>query len=102
VLLFGAFTAVGLAASASFDRVAPALGVTLGFVVLMYFLDILGSLWPAAERLQAYSLFHYLKAKAILVGLAAPIDLVILATVIAAAVAWALLVFPRRDLAAPS
>jgi len=102
VLLFGAFTAVGLAASASFDRVAPALGVTLGFVVLMYFLDILGSLWPAAERLQAYSLFHYLKAKAILVGRAAPIDLAILATVIAAAVAWALVVFPRRDLAAPS
>jgi ABC-2 type transport system permease protein len=102
VLLFGAFTAVGLAASASFDRVAPALGVTLGFVVLMYFLDILGSLWPAAEPLQAYSLFHYLKAKAILVGRAAPIDLAILATVIASAVAWALVVFPRRDLAAPS
>ena len=32
VLLFGSFAAVGLAASASFDRVAPALGVTLGFV----------------------------------------------------------------------
>jgi ABC-2 type transport system permease protein len=102
VLLFGAFAAVGLAASASFDRVAPALGVTLGFVVLMYFLDILGSLWPAAEMLQPYSLFHYLKAKAILLGAAAPLDDAILAAVIVVAVAWALLVFPRRDLAAPS
>jgi ABC-2 type transport system permease protein len=102
VLLFGSFTAVGLAASASFDRVAPALGVTLGFVVLMYFLEVLGSLWPAAERLQAYSLFHYLKAKAILDGAAAPFDAAVLATVIVAAAAWALLVFPRRDLAAPS
>jgi ABC-2 type transport system permease protein len=102
VLLFGAFAAVGLAASASFDRVAPALGVTLGFVVLMYFLDILGSLWPAAEMLQPYSLFHYLKAKAILLGAAAPLDDAILATVIVVAVAWTLLVFPRRDLAAPS
>ena len=74
VLLFGSFTAVGLAASASFDRVAPALGVTLGFVVLMYFLEILGSLWPAAEMLQPYSLFHYLKAKAVLRGAAAPFD----------------------------
>jgi len=102
VLLFGSFTAVGLAASASFDRVAPALGVTLGFVVLMYFLDILGSLWPAADMLQPYSLFHYLKAKAILLGAAAPFNDAIFAAVIVVAVAWALLLFPRRDLAAPS
>jgi ABC-type transport system involved in multi-copper enzyme maturation permease subunit len=102
VLLFGSFTAVGLAASASSDRVAPAIGVTLGSVVLMYFFDILGSLWPAAEMLQPYSLFHYLKAKAILLGAAAPLDAARLAAVIVAAVAWALLVFPRRDLAAPS
>ena len=102
VLLFASFTAVGLAASASFDRVTPALGVTLGFVVLMYFLEILGSLWPAAEMLQPYSLFHYLKAKAILLGAPAPFDDAVLAAVIVAAVAWALLVFPRRDLAAPS
>ena len=52
VLLFGSFAAIGLAASASFDRLSPALGVTLGFVVLMYFFDILGSLWPAAGRRQ--------------------------------------------------
>jgi len=66
ILLFGAIAAMGLAASSSFDRVAPALGVTLGFVIVMYFLEILGSLWPAAAPLQPYSLFHYLKAKAIL------------------------------------
>ena len=100
--MFGSFAAVGLAASASFDRVAPALGVTLGFVVLMYFLEILGSLWPAAEMLQPYSLFHYLKPKAVLRGAGAPFDQGILATVIVVAVAWALVVFPRRDLAAPS
>jgi len=102
VLLFGSFAAVGLAASSSFDRLAPAVGVTLGFVVLMYFLEILGSLWPAAERLQPYSLFHYLKAKAILMGAPAPLDAGVLAAVIVAAMAWALVVFPRRDLAAPS
>jgi ABC-2 type transport system permease protein len=102
VLLFGSFAAIGLAASVSFDRLAPALGVTLGFVVLMYFFDILGSLWPAAEFLQPYSLFHYLKPKVILLGAAAPIDGAVLAAVISVAVGWALLVFPRRDLAAPS
>jgi ABC-2 type transport system permease protein len=102
LLLFGAFAAIGLAASASLDRAAPAVGVTLGIIVLMYFFDILGSLWPAAEVLQPYSLFHYLKTKAILLGAAAPLDDAILAAVIAFAVTWALVVFPRRDLAAPS
>jgi len=102
ILLFGSFAAVGLAASVSFDRLPPALGVTLGFVVLMYFLDILGSLWPAAGFLQPYSLFHYLKPKTILLGTAAPLDPAVLSAVIIMAMIWALLVFPRRDLAAPS
>jgi ABC-2 type transport system permease protein len=102
VLLFGSFAAIGLAASVSFDRVAPALGVTLGFVVLMYFLDILGSLWPAAAFLQPYSLFHYLKPKYVLLGSGARVDAVVLAAVIVVAMGWALHVFPRRDLAAPS
>jgi hypothetical protein len=102
VLLFGSFAAVGLAASVSFDRVAPPLGMTIGFVVLMYFFDILGSLWPDAEMLQPYSLFHYLKARDILLGQVAPLDDAILVAVIIAAMAWALYVFPRRDLAAPS
>lgn len=102
VLLFGSFAAIGLAASVSFDRLPPALGVTIAIFVLMYFFEILGSLWPKAERLQPYSLFHYLKAKAILSGAAEPMDFVVLAAVIACAVMWALVVFPKRDLAAPS
>ena len=102
ILLFGAIAAMGLAASSSFDRVAPALGVTLGFVIVMYFLEILGSLWPAAAPLQPYSLFHYLKAKAILLGTPVFLDDGLLAAVIVAGVVWALVVFPRRDLAAPS
>ena len=102
VLLFGAIGAVGLAASASFDRFAPSLGVTLGIVVSMYFLEILGSLWPDAEFLQPYSLFHYLRPKVVLTGGAEPLDFAVLATVGVVAVLWALVVFPRRDLAAPS
>ena len=102
VLLFGAFAAIALAASASFDRLTPAVGVTLGIVIAMYVLEVLGSLWPAAEWLQPYSLFHYLKAKAILTGVAAPFDLGLLSAVILLAMVWALVVFPRRDLAAPS
>ena len=102
VLLFGAFATIALAASVSFDRLTPALGATLGIMITMYVLEVLGSLWPAAEVLQPYSLFHYLKAKAILTGSVAPFDVGILASVILLAIVWALVVFPRRDLAAPS
>ena len=60
MLLWGGFAAIGLAASVSFDRLSPALGVTVAIVIVSYFLDILGSLWPDAKGLQQYSLFHYL------------------------------------------
>ena len=102
VLLFGSFAAIGFAASVSFDRLAPALGWTLGIVITMYVLEVLGSLWPDAEWLQPYSLFHYLKAKPILTGSGSAVDLAVLSAVIAGAMVWALVVFPRRDLAAPS
>jgi ABC-2 type transport system permease protein len=102
VLLFAALAGVGLAASVSFDRAAQATGLTLTFALVNYFLEILGSLWPAAEYLEPYSLFHYLKPKAILSGAAAPLDDLVLITVFAIAIAWALIVFPRRDLPAPS
>jgi ABC-2 type transport system permease protein len=101
-LLFGAFAAIGLAASVSFDRQPPAIGITLGVMITMYAFDVLGSLWPDARPLQPYSLFHYLKGKAILTGALTPADFVLLAIVIAAAAVWALVVFPARDLAAPS
>jgi len=102
LLLWGAIGAIGLAASVSFDRLTPAVGVTIAIVVLMYFLQILGSLWPDAAGLQRYSLFHYLAASSVLAGTTDVTGLAILAVVGAIAIAWALVVFPRRDLAAPS
>ena len=102
VLLFGALAAIGLAASVTFDRLSPALGITVALVVVMYFLEVLGSFWPDAEFLQPYSLFHYFDPKAILEGSARAGDLGLLAVVAAIAIGWALVVFPRRDLAAPS
>ena len=102
MLLWGTFAAIGLAASVSFDRLTPALGITLAIVVVMYFLDILGSLWPDAKGLQPYSLFHYLASRDVLTGTVDLFGLGLLAVVGAAAIAVALVVFPRRDLAAPS
>jgi ABC-2 type transport system permease protein len=102
LLLYGSLGAIGLAASVSFDRLAPALGVTLGLAVVMYFLDVLGSIWPDAEPLRTWSLFHYLQPKLILESGVRGGDIAVLAAVVALAIAWALVVFPRRDLAAPS
>jgi ABC-2 type transport system permease protein len=102
LLMWAAFATVSLAASVSFDRAGPALGVALGFLLVNYFLEILGSLWDAAEWLQPYSLFHHFDPGQILLGDAEPLDLAIvgLATVLPAI--WALMVYPRRDLAAPA
>jgi ABC-2 type transport system permease protein len=101
-LLFWAFGAVSLALSVSFDRPTPAIGLALAFVLVSYFLDVLGQLWPDAAGLQPLSLFHYLDARSDLAGLPQWSDFGVLAAVIVAAVAYALVAFPRRDLAAPT
>ena len=101
-LLYLAIASVGLAASVSFDRPAPAAAITLAIVLVAYFLQILGSLWPDAEWLQPYSLFYYLKPEEVLTNGLPLVDVALLATVAVAGVIYALIVFPRRDLAAPA
>jgi ABC-2 type transport system permease protein len=102
LFLWGTFAAIGLAASVSFDRLSPAIGVTLAIVIVSYFLEILGSLWPDAKGLQPYSLFHYLRSQDVLNGTTDPSAFALLGIIFAMAVGIALVVFPRRDLAAPS
>ena len=79
-----------------------ALGIGLGVAIVSYFFEILKSLWPDAKGLQPLSLFHYLQARDVLTGTVDPFSFVLLAGVAALALAVALVVFPRRDLAAPS
>lgn len=102
LLQWAAFAAVGLAASVSFDRPGPALGVSLAFLIANYFLEVLGSLWAPARWMQDLSLFRRFRADDLLTGSSAPLDFAILGGVLVAAVAYAWFVFPRRDLAAPS
>lgn len=101
-LVYGAIGAFALAASVSFDRLTPAIGVTVALVLVSYFLEILGSLWPDAKGLQPYSLFHYLVPREALAGALEPIDFAAPIAAAAVFIAYALAVFPRRDLAAPS
>ena len=101
-LLWGAFATFGLAASVSFDRPGPAIGLSLAYLILNYFLEILGSLWQDVEWTQEYSLFHHFQPTEILAGDLDPIDLVILGAAFLIPIVYALVVFPRRDLAAPA
>jgi ABC-2 type transport system permease protein len=101
MLLWGAFASFGLAASVSFDRHAPALGIALAYLLVNYFLEILGSLWTDVAWSQQYSLFHYFQPTAALTGKADPLDFVILGAAVVVPAIYALIVFPRRDLAAP-
>jgi hypothetical protein len=102
VLVFAAFGSVSLAASVSFDRLSPALALSLAFVLVSYFLEILGSLWIDARGLQPYSLFHYLDPKGALNGSMTAGDWLVPFGVLAAAFIVAMVVFPRRDLGAPA
>ena len=102
VALYATLAALALAASASFDRVAPALGLALAVSIISYAVEILGALWPDMAGLRPWSIFHYFQPAEIMAGNPSPADVAVLAGITAAAIAYGLWVFPRRDLAAPS
>lgn len=101
-LLWAAFASFGLAASASFSRSGPALALTLAYIIVAYFFEVLGSLWDEAAFLQDYSLFHHFQAKEILAGQADPFDFALLAALALLPLVYALFSFPRRDIPAPA
>jgi ABC-2 type transport system permease protein len=102
LLLWGAFAAFSLAASVSFDRRGPAIGLSLAYLAVNYFLEILGTFLPDIDWTQEYSLFHHFNPGEILAGQLDPVDLVILGVAVLLPIIWALWIFPRRDLAAPA
>jgi ABC-2 type transport system permease protein len=102
LLLWCAFAAFGLAASVSFDRNAPALGLSMAYLLVNYFMEILGSLWTDAAWTQQYSLFHQFQPGDILEGTVDPMHFLVLGAAVVVPVVYALIVFPRRDLAAPA
>jgi ABC-2 type transport system permease protein len=102
VLLWAAFTTFSLAASASFDRPGPAIGLAIAYLLANYFVVILASLWDAAAWTESFSLFDHFQPSEILSGKVDPFDFVLLFVVAAVPLAYALWRFPRRDLAAPA
>ena len=67
-LLFFAILCVAFAASVSFDRLPPALGVPLALVLVSYLINALGTLWPDAAWIRTWSVFHLAKPQKILGG----------------------------------
>jgi beta-exotoxin I transport system permease protein len=102
LLLWAAFATFSLAASVTFDRRGPAIALSLAYLGINYFLEILGSFLPDIDWTQEYSLFHHFNPGEIVTGNLDPVDLVILGVAVILPVIWALIVFPRRDLAAPA
>lgn len=102
VALHAALATVGLAASVSFDRLGTAVGLGIGLTIAWYAMEFLGALWPAISWMRPLSLFHYLQAAEVLAGRIDPGNLAVLAGVGLVAIAAGLVIFPRRDLAAPS
>ena len=45
LMLWAAFAAFSLAASVTFDRHGPAIGLSMAYLLVNYFLEILGSFW---------------------------------------------------------
>lgn len=100
--LFLAILGIALAASVSFDRLGQALGLTLVVVLASYFLYLVGSLNPNWSSIQGFSFFNLVKAKLVLTDGINVLDAVLLLVIAAVTTAYALLAFPRRDLAAPA
>lgn len=100
--LWAAFTTFSVAMSVSFDRPGPAIGLSLAWLLIHYFLEILGSLWTDAAWTQEYSLLHHFNPGEILTGNLDPLDLVVVFAAAIIPIVYALIVFPRRDLAAPA
>jgi hypothetical protein len=86
----------------SFDRRGPAIGLSLAYLGINYFFEILGSFLPDLDWTQEYSLFHHFNPGEIVTGNLDPFDLALLGVAVVLPVLWALIVFPRRDLAAPA
>jgi ABC-2 type transport system permease protein len=101
-LLFVAFMALTFFASAMSDRIGPAIGLPLAFVLVNYLANAIGSIWPDVAWLQDWTMFALVKAKTVLESGIAASDVAILVAFIAFFVALTVVLYPRRDIAAPA
>jgi ABC-2 type transport system permease protein len=97
-LLFVGIAMVGLLVSARSSLRGRAIGITVGVVVGWFFLNFIALLIDSVSGLRYASPFHYFQPTDLLAGTAPARDLLVLAAIAAAALAWAAISFSRRDL----
>ena len=97
-LLFAAFGALALAASASLREGGAAIAIMAGLLVVSFALDYLARAWRAIEGLRSLSLFRYYDPLRMLQEGTRSVDVAVLAGVLAGGVVAAFVIFSRRDL----
>jgi ABC-2 type transport system permease protein len=97
-LLFVGVAMVGILVSARSSLRGRAIGVTVGIVVVWFFMNFIALLIDAISGLRYVSPFHYFQPADLLAGNASGIDLLVLAAVAAVALLSAAAGFSRRDL----
>lgn len=98
--LFCAAGGVGLLFSAATSEQGRAMGRTLGFVVVSFFINLIAEMWQRVKRLDVVSIFHYYQAQPIVTsGEPAWRNLGVLFGVALLGLLAAIVVFRRRDIA---
>ncbi len=101
-LFWGMFATIGIATSGSFDRTAPAMAITVSFIMFNYIIEVIGSFWDVVEPYQFLSLFNHFSPVDLLDGTVDGSAALLFGVVALIAAIWAFYIFPRRDLAAPN
>jgi ABC-2 type transport system permease protein len=96
-LLASAFAAFALLSAASFRRLYAAVGVSVAFLTLNYFVAIIAQWWPGLERLSRMTLFYLIYYSNLWEGWPAR-NLTILAGILVVTTVVGGLIWRRRDL----
>ncbi len=99
-LMASAVGAIALLAAACFRR-PVAVGLTVSYLVVMYFTSFVSEWWPRMAFLSPTTLFHYINGFDIFVKHVWPVrDMTVLVAVMVAATILGSLIWQRRDLSA--
>ncbi|HVS12488.1 MAG TPA: ABC transporter permease subunit [Thermoanaerobaculia bacterium] len=99
--LYAAVAGVALWVSATGFEQAKAVGRSITFLVLSFFVNLLASLWPKVDVIDVVSVFHYYQPQPVVVDERDPLlHLAVLLGVALAGHLLALVSFVRRDVAA--
>ncbi len=103
VNLFALFAAMGGVAflfSARASERGRAVALSVAFIVLSYFINLLAQLWSKVAWMDVISVFHYYRPQPILISHTLPYrDAAVLLTVAVVSFAAAVVAFQRRDIA---